>query len=177
MPTTQFIYAGGAVFHANRPILSFYDNTNKDYQVYPRYVFHGGGNIDVNTRTALLPNFIYMRMGPYQQLTFGSFIKYNIDGRRKSESAFLTGLWLRGLKLEDGYSLDAFIAAIRLDYKAFTFTFTYDINVSSLAAASYGRGGPELSIIYTLGKPSVKGSTYNGILPFKNKHKIKCPYF
>ena len=173
----QFVYGGASVFHANRPILSFFDQEDKNYRLYPRVVVHGGGNINFNRTSSLLPNFIYMRQGPYQELTFGSFYKYDFNPKRRASNSFLTGLWLRGLKLEEGYSFDALIAAVRLDYKAFIFTFTYDVNISSLARASYGRGGPELSFIYVMGKPNVSGQTSSRVLPFRNKHKIKCPYF
>lgn len=173
----QFVYAGASMFHVNRPILSFFDQNDKNQRLYPRFVFHGGGNIDFNQTSSILPNFIYMRQGPYQELTVGSFFKYDFTKKRYPTASFLSGLWIRGLKLEDSYSVDALIAALRFDYKEFIFTFTYDINISSLARASYGRGGPEVSLIYIMGKPNVSGSTHPRVIPFRNKHKIKCPYF
>ena len=43
---------------------------------------------------------------------------------------------------------DALIPVIKLDYKPFSFAFSYDVNISKLKPYSYGRGGYELSVSY-----------------------------
>jgi len=44
---------------------------------------------------------------------------------------------------------DAVIAAVGMDYKNFRAGISYDINTSSLQDASGGKGGLEISLVYT----------------------------
>jgi len=63
--------------------------------------------------------------------------------------SFYAGAWLR--------LGDAFIPYLGLEYKSVRFGATYDINTSSLKAASQSRGGIELSLIYIAKTPGSKG--------------------
>ena len=60
---------------------------------------------------------------------------------------------------------DAVIPMVKLTHNGLSAGFTYDVNVSSLKTASYGRGGFELTLSYT------------GF--FKNENssssKVRCP--
>ena len=174
----QFIYLGGAIYHVNRPIFSFGKNQKVGDRMYRRFVLHGGANLYATDRVKIIPNVIYMRQGPFQQFTAGSFVRYDLPGRTGNEpSAFMAGGWFRGLSLSDRLGIDAFIATFRMEAGKYLFTFSYDINVSSLAKASYGRGGPEVSVIYIIGRPQTRYKRKSGELPRKTKHRIKCPYF
>jgi predicted amidohydrolase len=43
---------------------------------------------------------------------------------------------------------DALIPVVQMDYRPFSFSVSYDVNISKLATSSYGRGGYELSVTY-----------------------------
>jgi type IX secretion system PorP/SprF family membrane protein len=43
---------------------------------------------------------------------------------------------------------DALIPAIKVDYAPFSFSLSYDVNISKLKTSSYGRGGFELGVSY-----------------------------
>lgn len=63
---------------------------------------------------------------------------------------------------------DALIPVIKIDYSAFSFAFSYDVNISKLRPASLGRGGFELSLSYT------------GFFPDRHNtslHAVRCPRF
>ena len=62
---------------------------------------------------------------------------------------------------------DAIIATVGLDYKNFRFGASYDINTSTLKEASSGRGGIELSLVYT-----------GCILPvIPSRYEMPCPRY
>ena len=168
----QFYYLGASLYHLNNPNVTFWDEANSETnQLMRRYVFHGGANFFLNDWFTVMPNFVFMQQGPHQQLTFGSFFRYrNSTKENKTHIALSLGGWLRAFTLEKGVSADAFIFAIRADYANTTFTFTYDVNISTLVDVSYGRGGPEFSLIYLIGS-SVGNQKYN---PKKRKKKKKC---
>ncbi len=174
----QFIFLGGSIYHVNEPIYSFIDKENVSEQLYRRFVFHGGSNLSLTKQVTVVPSFIYMKQGPYQQFTAGTFLRYDTWSRGKTTpSAFMLGGWIRALNQDRRLGLDAFIATLRMELRSYLFTFSYDVNISSLARASFGRGGPEISFVYIFGKPVI-GS--NGVVKDprrKRKHKIECPYF
>lgn len=62
---------------------------------------------------------------------------------------------------------DALIPVIKLDYKPFSFAFSYDVNISKLKPYSYGRGGYEISVSY-IGFLDRDNSSLNA---------FKCPRF
>ena len=82
---------------------------------------------------------------------------------------------MRSLRLEDQFSVDAVVIAVRATHNKFNFTFSYDLNVSSLARASTGRGGPEFSMIYQIGELKDNGEIKPYELPWKKKKKFDCP--
>src|SRR6185436_5573966 len=61
---------------------------------------------------------------------------------------------------------DAIIPALKLDYNPFSFTISYDVNISKLKPSSYGRGGYEISISYAV-----------FCLKKKNINTVRCPMF
>ena len=52
---------------------------------------------------------------------------------------------------------DALIPYIGLEYGGFRFGVSYDVNISSLKAATASRGGSEISLIYIKRPVEVKG--------------------
>jgi type IX secretion system PorP/SprF family membrane protein len=62
---------------------------------------------------------------------------------------------------------DALIPVVKLDYKPFSFAFSYDVNISKLKPYSYGRGGYEFSVSY-IGFLDRDNSSVNA---------VRCPRF
>ena len=70
--------------------------------------------------------------------------------------------------MKDGsFNRDALVAVLRYDYRTTVFSLSFDINISSLAKASTGLGGPELSFI----------KYFDFYRPVRRKTKVKCPEF
>ena len=174
----QFIYGGVSGYHLNRPIVSFFDRENINYQRYRRWVAHFGGNFSMPNSITLIPNVLMMAQGPYRQFTFGSYVNPPMGAlQAKNVPTLMLGAWLRTLTLEKQLDWDAFIVAFRLDYYDLQMTFTYDFNISSLRTASDFRGGPELSIQYIFGNLKPHGRRVAGETIRRKKGKIKCPKF
>ncbi len=172
----QFVYGGLSLYHINSPIFSFFDEEDPENQLYRRFVAHGGANFNINDRLKLLPNAIYMKQGPFQQMTLGSFLSYSpkTDERHTAMRAFMPGIWVRTLKLEEQFSIDAIVIAARFNWDRFNLTFSYDANISSLNRASNGRGGPEISLIYQIGELQNDGRITPFQLPWKKEKKFDC---
>ncbi|MEX1003528.1 MAG: PorP/SprF family type IX secretion system membrane protein [Crocinitomicaceae bacterium] len=132
---------GFSAFHLTQPDYSF---LGSDESLYMKYVAHGNATIGLgDSRWAILPGFMYYRQGPAQEIYAGALgrviLTRNDDYVENVEGAALSfGAFYR--------HNDAISAQLLVDYAAFTFGMSYDINISDLQVASNGRGGLELSI-------------------------------
>ena len=166
-------YLGAALMHINEPLISFFEReevVSDGTSLYRKLTIHGGADIKLNRNSTLKPNFIFNDQGPHQEINIGTFWKYTKLGRsvgNHSNSAIYFGAWIRWYKVQKNAGSDAIIGAIRFDYKKTFITFSFDINISSLSKVSYGKGGPELSLIQ--------------IMDFSNgqrkSSKVECPAF
>lgn len=175
---TSTVYLGTALFHINNPNTSFFNRiddveliTGDNYgheELYRKLVIHGGGTMKLSQGLTILPSFIFMDQGPHQELNMGSFVKFLRDrSMTDSESAFYVGMWARYYVEKDIIGTDAIVAAVRVDLNNTYMTFSFDFNLSSLTVASYGAGGPELSIIQILNVPKDRTTS----------SKVRCPAF
>ena len=176
MKQGDYYFLGASALHVNNPVVSFF-NQEEPETLYRRFVFHGGANFNLNKQYTLIPNFIFMSQGPHRELTLGSFFRYNNPNRKKGEATVMLGAWLRGNSFTGDVKADAVIAALRLDYNNLTLSFSYDINISSLSQISTGRGGPEFSLIYTIGKGVGSRGNKESAGKTNKKSGIKCPVF
>jgi hypothetical protein len=116
-----------------------------------KMVFNIGGIYASKSRNALLPSVMYTQQGKQQEVLMGTFYRLEVNNNWKEQGTyFYLGAWIRWFSVPKSFSgMDAFIASLRYDVKDWKFTFSYDVNLSRLSSASRGRGGPELSIIYS----------------------------
>jgi type IX secretion system PorP/SprF family membrane protein len=146
------LYAGAAYFHLTKPTETFLTediNQTADKLLDPRFVVHGGGSFFLGEKFSLSPSVLFMSQTGARDLVFGTAFGYHFDqgGRRykrsssSDNSAIYLGAWYR---LDD-----AIIFNIGVDYNAFKFGFSYDVNVSDLRAASLGQGALELTLSYS----------------------------
>jgi type IX secretion system PorP/SprF family membrane protein len=146
---------GVGVFHLNRPSYSF---MGTDERLPFRTVVHGTGVISLgDSKWAAVPGFMYARQGPAQEIYVGSLFRCLLSQESKftgfkNGAALYTGAYFR--------TMDAVTAKLILEYAGWGFGISYDINVSSLQAATSFRGGIELSLRFVA--PNPFQSTYGG---------------
>jgi hypothetical protein len=88
----------------------------------------------------------------------GTSLKFVLGASRRSTEALQFGLWARlanysitsGGSNQKGILIDAIIPSIRFDYNNSTIGFSYDVNTSSLRAASNANGGFEFALQYKI---------------------------
>jgi type IX secretion system PorP/SprF family membrane protein len=166
----DFLYLGGSIFHLNQALVSFKRDglaPEAGSNLIPRYILHGGASIRVSQNATLKPSFIFFDQSPHREFNMGTFIKITRETRSylRPEYAFYAGFWYRWSIKEGEFNRDALIASLRYDFRNTVFSFSFDLNISPLANASKGFGGPELSIMHFI----------DFIRPTRKRTKVKCP--
>jgi type IX secretion system PorP/SprF family membrane protein len=157
LPSPKFnLNVGAAVYHINTPNVTF--TADQDSKLPRDYIFNAGATYVASYTYSWYPRVIVCYQGPNKEIDAGSFLGIRLDKEKENEKyRIYFGAWYRWD--------DAIIAVVRLDMTDVSMGLSYDINVSSLYIASYGRGGPEFSI------------TYNGLFDNAKAKKITCPKF
>lgn len=158
------ISSGFAVHNLTTPPQSFFGNTQ--IQLDRRMSFHLSGQHPLTGKFDLLPSLLFMGQGTYRELIIGSSVKYIMEDNRSRYKntkvhhyrAMYFGGWAR--------TRDAGFITVGMDYDEWYVGLSYDINLSNLRPASYGRGGFELSVIYII----------RDVLPKRLKYRM-CPDF
>lgn len=169
----SYMYLGASYFHINDPNVTFFQQNpipgQEPLSLYRKLVLHGGANFNLNWALTMKPSFIFLDQGPHQEISIGSFLKYNYDRQSKSKAkhGIYFGMWLRWYMEADLKGVDAAVIALRFDLNRTFVTFSFDANISKLSVASAGVGGPELSVIHTLDLKRNK----------RKSSKIRCPSF
>ena len=147
-------YIGASMYHINRPKESF---LGADFVLNPRITIQAGGKIPVGTYNYLhLAGNHSMQAKAHNSMIGGAF-SLNVNNDDENPTNVFLGSWYR--------FQDAFIPYIGLEFGEWHFGASYDINTSSLKAASNSRGGVEVSLIY-IKKPVDPGAK-----------KLNCPKF
>ena len=151
------LYVGAAMHNIFRPNVSF--SSTETEPLDRRLTFQFGSKFDISDRISLVPSIIAQRQGPSLELIFGTFVKYKYGNvySTKENTNFQFGAFYRWG--------DAITPVVRMDVKAVSFVFSYDVNVSKLTTASKGDGGPEISFTYT-------GQLFSAS---KKAKPVKCP--
>jgi type IX secretion system PorP/SprF family membrane protein len=128
-------YAGFAMHHLTQPDESMTGGTSR---LPMRVVTIAGCNVILNTKTEITPRILFMTQSKAVDFTAGVLANYQI-----TES---------GIKVLGGIDIrmnDAFIVSLGLNNLKYAVRFSYDFNTSYLSNYTSGRGGFELSLIYT----------------------------
>jgi len=132
------ITGGAAMFNLISPKESFLnDETNK---LGARTVAHLKAGITLGGQFGIIPSVLFQTQSGAQEIIVGSEFGYFLNNSNFPATFFLGGAY----RLDD-----AVIASVGMDYKNFRFGASYDINTSTLQDASAGKGGFELSLVYT----------------------------
>ena len=159
-------YVGAAFNHLNQADVSFRVDSTTAVNLYSKYTIHGGGEFPIDPSITLIPGVVSFIQGPSFQVNGGTSVRFDLSQGPYDNNSFQVGLWLRlvnhykwGAQQEVDPTLvsedatlgaDALILSTRFDYDNFGIGFSYDINISSLRAATNANGAFELSLIYNI---------------------------
>lgn len=130
-------YSGIALYHLSKPSDSFYGNMENRLGIRPSA--NAGAVVMLNDQVFLYPSLIYMSQKKAHEFLAGSMISYTMN--TASSNQLFGGIFAR--------FGDAIIPAVGYQYERWRAILNYDVNISSLKAASGGKGAFELSIVYT----------------------------
>jgi type IX secretion system PorP/SprF family membrane protein len=147
-------YVGASMYHINRPKVSF---QGANFLLNPRFTLHGGGYFPIADATTLFVSANHQRQAGATETMIGAAVGLTVNDDFDRPTDVYGGVWLR--------AGDAIIPYAGLEFGDYRFGFTYDVNISRLAAASRRRGGMEISLIYI--------KKHND----PNKKKLNCPRF
>jgi len=140
---------GVSMFHINRPKQSFYDgDITEDCDCYIRYNVHGLGTFRVANPLDLVLQGVYQNQGPHSEIVLGVGGKIHLDNSFERQVNVLLGMNFR--------LGDAFIPNIEVQYNAWKFGLSYDVNTSQFNIATNRYGGPEFSLAYIFVKPRLE---------------------
>ena len=156
-PENNF-YLGVAYHHFNKPKNSFYRDPT--VEVTPKTDISGGIRFGVTEASYVTLQGNQSFQGPFSETMIGGLygVKLGPDLDKPSYTVH-GGAFLR--------LNDAIIPVIKVDYTPFSFSLSYDVNISKLQTSSYGRGGFELGLSY-VGYSNRNNSTLNAVV---------CPRF
>jgi type IX secretion system PorP/SprF family membrane protein len=129
-------YAGISMYHITRPKQNF---TGSFFILNPRTTFHGGGYFPVGQNSTIHLSALYSTQASASETVFGGAYEIPIEEGDKPTSIYFGSWWRLN---------DALIPYVGLEFSDFRLGATYDVNTSSLKAASQSRGGIEISLIY-----------------------------
>lgn len=139
-------YLGASVYHINRPNLSFID---KVWALSPRLTIHGGGSFPLNEVLSINASAIHQVQNKATETLVGAALSANLNGDNDNPSSIYIGSWIR--------FRDAIIPYVGIEVNGLRIGASYDINTSSLKAATASRGGSEFSLIYIKKAAQTKG--------------------
>ncbi|MDZ4714332.1 MAG: type IX secretion system membrane protein PorP/SprF [Cytophagales bacterium] len=163
---SEIYWIGGSFNHMNEPNMSVLNDITR---LPMKITVHGGARIPLTAglRTTarasyLTPSIIYQTQGSISQFNIG--VNYHID-------PVFVGFWYRGKPWQESaigtINQDALILQLGMYLDRMTIGYSYDFNISPLAAAS--GGAHEISLIYEFtAKPISRGVK-------KRNRLIPCP--
>jgi type IX secretion system PorP/SprF family membrane protein len=151
-------YIGVSGYHFTQPKTSFFNNQLINLAM--RWSGQAGFSMKLDERFNLQGHLNYVNQGKYNELIGGGLLGWSNQEAIEGESQFMlfAGAFYR-------YN-DAVIPTVKLKYNSYSFGLSYDMNVSSLHAASNLRGGYEITAFKT------------GLFkdPKFQKSKVICPH-
>ena len=139
-------YLGVSMYHINRPKLTFQKN---NWYLTSRLTVHGGASLPISDVVGVNMSAIYQAQNKASETLFGAALALNANSDNINPTNVFIGAWMR--------INDAIIPYVGLEFLGLRIGASYDINISSLKAATTSRGGSEISIIYIKRKQESKG--------------------
>lgn len=139
-------YLGASMYHINRPKVSFKD---KNWYLSGRITIHGGGSFPVSDVVSINTSLIHQIQNKASETTVGAALSLNANPGETNPTSLYIGSWYR--------FNDAIIPYLGIEFAGLRIGASYDVNTSSLKAATGSRGGSEISIIYIKRKTETAG--------------------
>ncbi len=139
-------YLGVSMYHINKPKVSFKD---QNWYLTGRVTVHGGGSFPISDVLGVHTSFIHQMQNKASETMLGAALSMNASGDVDAPTNVYLGSWMR--------LNDAIIPYIGLEFGGLRIGASYDVNISSLKAATNNRGGSEISIIYIKKPAEMKG--------------------
>ena len=143
---TNNFYLGASMYHINRPKVSFID---KNWYLTGRITIHAGGSFPLSDVVGVNTSVIHQIQNKASETIVGAALSMNANPGEVNPTSVYIGSWYR--------FNDAIIPYVGVEFTGLRIGFSYDINTSSLKAATGSRGGSEVSIIYIKRKIEQKG--------------------
>lgn len=156
-PENNF-FIGLAYHHFHRPKNAFYRNASSVLE--PKWVGSAGVRFAVTPNSYITFQGDYSQQGAYKEIIAGGLYGIRIGPDWDKPIYTLHGGAFFRLN-------DAIIPVIKVDYAPFSFSLSYDVNISPLTSSSYGRGGFELGLSF-VGFTQRNNSSLNAVM---------CPRF
>jgi type IX secretion system PorP/SprF family membrane protein len=135
-------YVGGSFYHITRPTETFL-LVNNNPKINQRLSLSAGGNIQMNDNMLLLASAMWQKQGPAQEVLLGGaagFIMNPMHDEYSANSVLFLGTWYR--------LGDAICPYVGFEWGKSKLAFSYDVTVSSFAAATKSQGAVEISFVY-----------------------------
>ena len=150
--------AGVGVFHVTMPTETFMGSSNT---IGMKYIGHVSGTIGVHNKLYIFPSALFIDQSPNMEFTAGSSFGINFS---QQNGVIGTIFYIGAYDRVTGN--DAIIPTIGFIIHGLQVGFAYDVNTSTLQAASGGQGAYEIGLIYT-----------GNIKVHKPDQKYYCPHF
>ncbi len=134
------------MYHINRPQVSY---TDKSWYLTGRITVHGGGSFPVSDVVTVNTSLIHQIQNKASETLVGAALGLNANGDLSNPTSVYVGSWMR--------FNDAIIPYVGLEFNGLRIGASYDVNISSLKAATSNRGGSEISLIYIKRPAGYKG--------------------
>jgi type IX secretion system PorP/SprF family membrane protein len=130
---------GVSAFHLMRPVNSYYKDVSLNLAM--RWNANFSFNKQASDKVVYQMHFNYAQQGQFREIMGGGMLGWNavVKGAINSIFTVYAGAYYR--------HKDAVIPVFKLRYKDLSLGFSYDVNISSLKAASNMRGGYEIMLI------------------------------
>ncbi len=142
-------HAGFSVFHLSQPEHHF-TNTDSYSKLDMRFAFQSGGQFKVSAYNDLLTSAIIMKQGPYKEIVLGAAYRYVFNPYEKgSKTTASVGSYYRLVgNHTNPIASDALIVTAKAEFNNLIFGLSYDLNISSLTAATRTHGAIEMNLGY-----------------------------
>lgn len=138
-PENNF-YLGVAYHHFNKPKNTFFRDPS--IELTPKTDFSGGVRFSVTEASYITLQANQSFQGAFTETMAGALYGMKLGSDLEKPLYTLHGGAFFRLN-------DAIIPVVKIDYNPFSFSLSYDVNISKLRSSSYGRGGFELGLSYS----------------------------
>ena len=156
MSDVLYTKVGLSVRNINEPDIS-YTGLSDDARLSRRYNIYARAEWRATSSWGILPVVGYQRQEGFNELVYGCDVRWYLRDTPRDFLAFGAGLI--------GRHGDAMAVNLAVLWHEWTFGFSYDANLSQLAAASHTLGAFEIGVVYMIGKKD------------KRVQALPCPIF